>query len=79
MIRVTDEGFEAPNLTVATGTTITVTNTGELEHSIVIEDADVNSGTIPAGESFTFSLDEPGAYDYVCDLHPTMTGTVTVQ
>lgn len=38
----------------------------------------INSPIIDRGEwSFTFT--DPGVYRYVCQLHPEMTGTVTVE
>jgi plastocyanin len=36
---------------------------------------------VNAGESqtITFAAPEPGAYDYVCTLHPGMDGTLTLE
>lgn len=79
MISADDRGFTPGDLTVPAGTSVTVVNDGNMEHSLVIEGTDINSGTIPAGESFTFTLDDPGVYEYICDLHPTMGGTITVE
>lgn len=28
--------------------------------------------------TFSYRFDEPGGYDYVCTLHPIMTGTIEV-
>lgn len=40
-------------------------------------------GQIPPGTppitSFTVTFEKPGIYDYVCTVHPWMTGTVTVK
>lgn len=36
------------------------------------------SGAIPPGGTFTFTFTEPGIYQYYCQYHPWMTGTVTV-
>lgn len=32
-----------------------------------------------ADATFSFSFDEPGTYDYFCEVHPVMTGTIVVQ
>jgi plastocyanin len=40
----------------------------------------VNSGLLEGkGKSFSLTFSKPGAYGYVCLLHPGMAGTVTVQ
>ena len=31
-----------------------------------------------AGSTFAFTFDEPGTYDYFCEIHPVMTATVVV-
>ena len=31
-----------------------------------------------AGSTFAFTFDEPGTYDYFCEIHPVMTATVLV-
>lgn len=31
------------------------------------------------GDTFSFSFDEPGTYDYYCDVHASMTGEITVE
>ncbi len=37
-----------------------------------------NSGPIAPGGGFTFTFSRPGVYDYYCQFHPWMSGTVTV-
>lgn len=36
-----------------------------------------SSGSIPPGGTFTYTFSTPGVYDYYCQFHPWMTGTVT--
>ena len=38
-----------------------------------------DSGHLDPFESFTFTFDEVGDYDYFCTLHPWMKGLVTVE
>lgn len=54
-----------------------------VENGGVFRGGDANSGIPldPANPTVTFSLVmdvEPGAYTYVCDIHPGMAGTITV-
>lgn len=37
-----------------------------------------SSGLFFPGQSFTLTFTEPGAYPFVCNIHPGMSGTVTV-
>lgn len=78
-----DQGaFHPPELTVAAGTTVTFTNEDIGAHTVTAADGEAmryDSDILPAGSTFTQTYDEPGVYAYVCTLHPTMQGTVTVE
>lgn len=65
--------------TVSVGQTITITNEDTVGHTWTEVEGDFDSGTLAEGESFEFSFDEPGEYEYFCSIHPTMTGTITVE
>ena len=47
-------------------------------HSIVAEDGSFQSPDIGSGETFSFTFTEPGTYNYLCGIHPTMRGTIVV-
>jgi plastocyanin len=38
-----------------------------------------DSGTLAQGASFTFKATKPGTIAYFCSIHPSMTGTITVE
>lgn len=65
--------------TVAAGTTVTVTNQDGVTHTWTSQDDVWNSGGMSTGESFEFTFEEPGEYPYLCTIHPTMEGTITVE
>ncbi|CAN5457120.1 hypothetical protein BH23ACT3_BH23ACT3_16340 [soil metagenome] len=69
--------FSGPR-TVSVGTTVIVRNTDDAQHTWTSVDGAFDSGTIAGGETFSVTLDEPGEYDYVCNIHPSMTGTIVV-
>jgi plastocyanin len=77
-IQVSDTSFSPGDVTISAGDTITVTNVGQLEHSWTSGQAGLDSGILGPGESYTFTFEAPGTFAYLCTVHPTMTGTVTV-
>jgi hypothetical protein len=57
-----------------TDNTITVSNDGGLPHTFTAVDGSFDSGTVQPGESFEFSVGEPGIYEVFCSLHGTASG-----
>jgi len=41
-------------------------------------DGGFDSGTLDENTTFAQTFEEAGTFDYVCAIHPNMTGTVTV-
>ncbi len=77
-ITIADFAFSGPD-TVAVGDTVTVTNEDSMAHTWTAVGNEFDSGSLGEGESFDFTFDEAGEFDYFCTIHPTMTGTITVE
>ena len=81
-----DECFVPSSVTVDAGGRVTWTNSDTVSHTVTsgsIEEWQnglFDSGLLQAGRSFSVTFDgyEPGAYPYLCLLHPWHVGTVTV-
>lgn len=77
-----DNFFEPAEVTVEPGTTVTWVQEGENPHTSTSYDGLWDSGMIAgsSGESFSFTFEEPGTYEYFCAPHEQlgMVGTVTV-
>ncbi|MET0727990.1 MAG: cupredoxin domain-containing protein [Acidimicrobiales bacterium] len=74
------EDFTLTSVSAAPGAEVRVKNKGQNPHTATSDDGDFDSGTVAAGESGSFSApDEPGEYDFHCEIHPAMTGTLTVE
>src|SRR5215212_5447308 len=71
--------FEPAAITVPTGTTVAWTNDDAPPHTVTSTDGAFDSGILDPGGSFSFTFNEPGSFDYACQLHPQMQGTVTVE
>lgn len=80
--RITIRGFAfiPPDLKVRPGEKITVVNEDSAAHTVTAtEEEAFDTGNIAAGESATFTApSKAGSYPFVCTLHPSMTGTLTV-
>ena len=73
-----DFEFDPTSLSVASGDTVTVTNEGSAPHTFTVQDGEVDV-QVEAGQTADVTIDlEAGDYEYVCTLHPQMTGTLTV-
>ena len=66
------------SITVPAGTTVTWINKDPEVHTVVDKGGTFRSEALDSGDSFTFTFNEPGTYNFFCTLHPQMTGTVTV-
>jgi amicyanin len=78
--------FDPKEVSVSAGDTITFTNNEAVPHDVHKssgpgEDfASGPSGGMQEGDTFELTLDQPGEYEYVCDVHaPGMSGTITVK
>ncbi|WP_036568935.1 plastocyanin/azurin family copper-binding protein [Nocardia sp. BMG51109] len=80
-IRVDDMAFSPASVTIATGETVTWQFSDKVPHGVQgIGDSamGVDSPILTEGEwSHTFPT--PGTYRYLCPLHPSMRGTITVR
>jgi plastocyanin len=65
--------------TVAVGDEVEVINNDSIPHTWTSSDGVFDSGTLGQGDTFSFTFEEAGEYPFVCVIHPTMTGTVTVE
>jgi plastocyanin len=81
-VMMEDNYFEAANITVPAGSTVTWVQNGNNPHTTTSYDGLWDSGIIQGGSggSFSFTFNEPGTYEYFCMPHENqgMVGTVTV-
>lgn len=79
-VEIRDFAFNPANITVKKGTTVTWTNQDTVAHNVVETDgkAGPNSKLLQKGESYSFTFDTVGKFQYFCSVHPNMIGSVTV-
>ena len=69
-------------VSVAKGGTITWTNSDAFAHTVTKEAGpgpEFDSVNIDGGATFKQKFAAVGKIDYVCNIHPTQTGTITVE
>jgi plastocyanin len=79
VIAMRDVKFDPENATAKVGQEICWPNEDTIDHNAVAESgADFESELFGQGGTFTATVDEPGTVEYVCTIHPGMTGTIQV-
>ncbi len=80
-VDIRDFTFSPGSLSVTVGTTVTWENKGPSLHNVTSTGGSgpLNSGNLSTAQKYSFTFTQPGTYNYLCTLHPTlMMGSVTV-
>jgi plastocyanin len=79
VVEIRGFAFNPASIVVHPGTTVVWKNLDDEPHSVVGDTGRFRSGALDTGESFSYTFDAAGTYQFVCSLHPHMTGVVRVQ
>ena len=80
----TDECYLPYDVTISVGGTVTWSNDDTAAHTVTSGTIDAgltgifDSGLFMADTTFEFTFDDAGTYDYLCMVHPWMTGIINV-
>lgn len=77
-VTIVDFAFKPADLEVEVGTTVTFTNKDEFAHTATAKDKSFDTGNLDKDATFEHTFDEAGTFEYVCAIHNSMTGTITV-
>jgi len=81
-VTIANFAFTPASLTVTAGTTVTWVNNDSVPHKIVADDSSnlpgLSSENLSQGDSYSFTFSTPGTFNYYCQIHPSMKGTVVV-
>jgi len=75
-ISMANMSFSVTTLTVASGTTVTWTNTDNTTHTVTADDAGFDSGDIAPGATFSHKFTAAGTFPYHCKYHSMMVAKV---
>jgi len=82
-VEVRNIAFEPADIEVEVGTTVTWVNEDIVNHTVTSGPAGEPDGMFDeplssGGDDATITFDDAGTFDYYCDLHRNMIGSVTV-
>lgn len=82
-VSIKDFIFETTYLKIKKGTKVTWVNNGNIGHTVTSDDGSPKGGLdselLNNGDSYAFTFEEAGLYEYFCTPHPTqMRGVITV-
>jgi plastocyanin len=82
-VRVVDVNFREKEIHVPVGTTVTWVYSGNLPHTVTSDDGLFESGTLSAGQTFSYTFEQAGTFAYYCRFHggpggSAMSGVVIV-
>jgi len=84
-VNIDIQGFKFPaNVDVAKGTKVTWTNKDTAAHTVTSgtrpnKDGKFDSGQLAASATFSFTFTDAGTFNYWCQNHSSMNGTITVK
>jgi plastocyanin len=72
--------FSPMHAAVAPGSTVSVTNKDSVTHTLTATGGQFNTGDIGPGQTKMFTAPKKaGTYDYICNIHQYMMGTIVVR
>jgi len=77
-VSIRDNFYSPQTITIPQGSSITWRNDGSMSHTVTFNNPYSDSNTIYSGNTYTKTFFTPGTYNYHCNFHSGMTGTVIV-
>lgn len=72
--------FSPMSVSVAPGSTVSVTNKDPVTHTLTGTGGQFDTGDIDGGQTRTFKApSKAGTYHYICNIHQYMMGTIVVR
>ena len=77
-VTIEDFSFKPSGVTISVGDKVRWTNTDAAPHRVGVLDGAKWTNTLSDGQAGTMQFDATGTFNYVCQIHTSMKGTVTV-
>lgn len=80
MVDIQGFAYSQQELTINVGDTIIWTNNDTAAHTVTSQSGGIlDSGNLSNGQTYQYTFTEAGTFEYLCTIHPTMTGKVIVE
>ena len=77
-VKIANFTFDPPTLTVKAGTTVTWINADDIPHLVSEKDGKFRSSALDTNDKFSQTFSSAGTVEYLCAIHPHMTGRIVV-
>lgn len=77
-VTITGFAFQPADLTIAAGSTVTFVNKDGAPHTATDKQGAFDTGRLARGKGAKITFSTAGKFAYLCEIHPSMTGTITV-
>ena len=77
-VRINNFKFIPDTVTIKRGGTVTWVQEDSVPHTISIKDL-TESPALSKGDTWSYTFDKTGNYNYICSIHPSMTGRIIVK
>jgi plastocyanin len=78
IVHIKNFAFVPPSLTVRAGTVVTFVNDDDEPHTATAYDKSFDSEALDSHETWKYTFAKAGTYNYFCEMHPRMKGTLVV-
>lgn len=78
-VSIDNLAFSPSTVTISVGDSVVWTNNDNTSHTVSSDTGAFDSGVLASGDTFSLDFSTAGTYEYHCNFHPSMTGTVVVQ
>lgn len=75
-ISIQNFSFSPQNLNIKKGDSVKWTNKDSAPHTVT---SDLFDKKLNQNETFIYTFDKAGSFDFHCSIHPSMTGKITVE
>jgi plastocyanin len=77
-VEIVDFAYDPDPVTIQVGGKVIWLNQDSAPHTATAEDGSFDTGTLEEGKLKSETFTQAGTYPYVCEIHPSMHGTVEV-
>lgn len=72
------QAYAPDTFSIVEGEYVRFVNNDDVTHTFTADDGLFDSGPVEPGDDFRYAFDGPITITYHCEIHPSMTGSVTV-